>query len=463
MSRQTTGWDDRRPMSAAGQLPHARGWPLLGRLPAFAFDLLGLCRQAAPLGPLVDISPGHLTLQVNDPALIGQVLVTQNRAFAKVPGSPLRFLVGNGLFTNEDPDDHRRQRRLMQPAFHRERVAAFGAIMTDATHRHLAAWPDEGRLDLHVELMDLTLTIVARCLFGVDPAAEDSAAAPALTRALAGFASRMPPYGLAFLLGPWLHRHADRVAPRLESANAVLEQFVQDLVARRRQQAAPADDLLAMLLAARDVTGDGAGMTDRQVRDEILTLFVAGHETTANALAWSLLLLAQNPAAQERLAAEAAALGDRPASAADLENLPYTKMVLSEALRLYPPVWLISRQAVADVRLGDTPLAAGTRVFICPFTLHRRPEYWDEPLAFRPERFGADGPGERPRYAYIPFGAGPRLCLGEPFAWLEGTLLLATLARQFRFAPTIPPEAVRLNAQATLQPRDGLTLRLRRR
>jgi cytochrome P450 len=448
--------------------PGPRGWPLFGRLPAFALDLLGLCRQAAALGPVADISvPGRPALFVNDPDLVGEILVAGHRRYGKIPGSPLRFLVGNGLFTNEDPDDHRRQRRLVQPAFHRQRIDAFGTVMTAATVQRAASWTDRQPLDLHRELTELTMAIVARCLFGADITGE----AREVSEALARFAGDLPRFGLAVLLGPLFHRGARFVEPRIAAANTVLETFVADLIAARRANPAQAADLLDMLLAARDEAGDGAGMTDRQVRDEILTLFVAGHETTANALTWTFALLAQHPDVQQALEAEVdAVLGGRTATPTTVRDLRYAKAVLAEAMRLYPPVWLLMRRATAADALGGYPVAAGTDVYISPLLLHRHPGYWTAPDTFQPDRFLDDatgGPspnGHKPhRYRYIPFGAGPRLCIGEPFAWLESLLLLATITQGFRFSLAAPATRLALQPQATLHPQGGLPVLAHRR
>jgi cytochrome P450 len=392
---------------------------------------------------------------VDDPALIEETLVTKARDYMKGRGiQRLKPLLGNGLLTSEQPL-HLRQRRMMQPAFHKDRIAGYGARMVGLTQAHIARWQDDATFAIDAEMTRLTLGIAAETLFSANVDAQASTVRDALRDVIEAFPASMSMYGelldhFAFL----------PVTRRSRAARAKLDAVVYGIIEERRHAPHDAhDDLLDMLLAARD-DADG-GMDDVQVRDEAMTIFLAGHETTANALAWAWCLLAQHPDVETLLAAELErVLYGRVPSADDLPNLPYTRDVFAEAMRLYPPAWALGRRAVADTTLGPWKIPAGSIVIASELVTHRNPRYWNEPDAFRPERWPAEA-ATLPRFAYFPFGGGNRRCIGESFAWMEGILVLATIAQTWRFR--LIGEVPAIQPLVTLRPRTPIRVRAERR
>lgn len=449
------------PAATARRAPRLRATPFGGHLPAFAGDPLGFLDAAArERAPVVRLRFARSSAWLlTDAALIDEVLVAQRQHFIKAaPLRAQRDLLGTGLLTNEG-DAWLRQRRLAQPAFHRERVASYGAIMVHETMRMVAGWSEGEARDVYAELKRLTMTIAARTMFGAALAPDARRLAEAVEDTMARYAARR---GLARLVPPWVPTAVHR---RGRASIRRLDAVVLDLVRRRRAAAdgaADADDLLAMLLRARDETG--GGMDDGQLRDEITTFFVGGFDTPSLALTWGWYLLALHPEAAERLAAEVrATLGERPAGAADVPRLCYTEAVVKETMRLYPPAWLLSREATADVCLGGRfPISAGAMVLLSPWVMHRDAHVFDRPEAFRPERW-LDGALDRlPRCAYFPFGAGPRVCIGAPFAMTEAVLVLATLAQQLRFTRTTAA-VITPWPTMTLRPEGAVNVVVRRR
>ena len=424
----------------------------LAALRAFRNDPIALLERLATYGDVVRVDvPGSAAFLLNHPDLVRDVLVTEHRSFHKGPTiRAAKMLLGESLLTSED-ETHLRQRRLIQPMFHHERIATYAASMVRSAERAAERWSDGDELDVQAEMSALTLAVVGETLFGTDVDAERSATVRrALTDTLGMFDRVYSPLFrlLVRLPSPTMRRYH-----RVESD---LNRVIAEMIAERRAAGATGDDLLSLLLRARE---DGAGMTDEQVRDEALTLFLAGHETTAIALTWTWWLLARNPDAETRLHAELdTTLPDRAAVGRRTSpNLPYTQAVISESIRLRPPAWAMGRTAVAGHRANGYPIAEGSTVVVSPWLLHHDPRWWPEPEAFRPERWLADDP-ERPRYAFIPFGGGPRVCIGEPFARLEAAMLLATIARRWRFASRNDREPD-LQAVITLRPRGGLPMR----
>jgi cytochrome P450 len=382
------------------------------------------------------------------PGEIEAALATRARSLVK--GRGLRAadrVFGKGLLTSEG-ELWARQRSLIQPAFHRERIQGYARTMSRlAAERAASLAPGQTR-DLHAEMMSLTLAIVGETLFGSDVAGAAGAVGEALGVALEEFPA---------LLNP-LRRLLSRILPtprarRLEAAVDRLDAIVLGLVAERRRSAdsGGGSDVLSMLLAA--------GMDDRQVRDEAMTLFLAGHETTALALTFALHLLALHPEADARAASELASLGG-PAGFDDLPRLPYLDAVVKEALRLYPPAWAITRLAIEDVDLAGLRVRKGDSVLVTPWVTHRDARLFPEPQRFRPERW-LDSPPP-PRFAYLPFGAGPRVCIGASFAQTEAVLVLAALLSRFRFELARDP-AVELQASITLRPKGGMPMTLKPR
>ncbi len=402
------------------------------------------------------IGPQHLYL-FNDPDLIKDVLVTNQKNFTKSRGlERARKLLGNGLLTSEG-DFHLRQRRLAQPAFHRQRVAIYGDTMTAYADRTRSSWTDGATVDIHVEMMRLTLAIVAKTLFDADVDAEAADIGTALTVAFESFNFGILPFTelLEKLPLPYVRR--------FNAARDTLDRTIYRMIAERRAANNDRGDLLSMLLMATDTEGDGSGMNDVQLRDEAMTIFLAGHETTANALTWTWYLLSQHPDVEARLHAEVdAALAGRKAGFDDLPLLPYTRMVLAESMRLYPPAWAIGRRAINSFKARDFTIPERSVVLMSQYITHRDPRFFPDPERFDPERWTAEAQPSRPKFSYFPFGGGSRVCIGEQFAWMEGILLVATLAQQWKMR-LVPGHPVDIQPLITLRPRHGMRMRVERR
>jgi cytochrome P450 len=437
--------------------PGPKGRLLTGHLREFRGDRLSFyVRCARDFGDVVALRfVSRRVFLVSHPDLIESVLVTHARNYIKHFALRLNPLVlGQGLLTSEG-DFWLRQRRLIQPAFQRQRLASFAGEMVAAAERHLAGWAPGQAKEIDAEMSRLTLDVTGRTLFGADvtgDAADVGEAMRVLQRSfLALFTSLLP-------VPPWMPTPTNL---RLRRAVRRLDAIIYRLIAERRATAADRGDLLSLLLAARDEE-DGGGMSDRQVRDEALTLFLAGHETTALALSWTWYLLGRHPEVEARLAAEwRQVLGGRPPTFEDLPRLRYTERVVLESLRLYPPAPTIGREALAECALGGFRVPAGTTILLSPWVVHRDPRWYDRPEEFRPERW-ADGAGQRPKYAYFPFGGGPRLCIGNNFALMEAALVLATLGQRYRFT-LVPDHPVAVWPTVTLRARDGIRAVLQER
>jgi cytochrome P450 len=366
----------------------------------------------------------------------------------------LKRLLGQGLLTAENPL-WLRQRRLIQPMFHRQRVAGFGSIMTDEATRMVATWrsrltPGEP-FDVSVEMMQVTLRVVCRALLDLEIGDDAATIAEGLSIVVRVFG-----VSAISLLLPFLPtRHNRELNRAIRGLRGVVDRIIADRVCDGRDHG----DLLSMLLAARDADS-GHPMPATQIRDEVLTLLLAGHETTANALAWTFFLLASAPEVEAKLSDELdRALDQRPPTIEDLPRLPFTAMVIQEAMRLYPPAWAISRAALADDVILGYRIPAGSVVLLSQWVTHRHPDFWDEPLRFRPERFAPEEVARRSRYAYFPFGGGPRLCIGEQFATVEARLILATVAQSYRLR-LCSDQPVEPEPLVTLRPRNGMRMLL---
>ena len=395
---------------------------------------------------------------VTDPEVVRHVLVDNAKAYTKSRNYlGLKIVLGEGLLTSEG-DLWRRQRKLAQPAFHRARLAGFAAQMARATRDMLDRWRKEdlgssSAFCVHEEMMRLTFRIVGLTLFSADVDGDAREVGRALDTALrwandyAESLVRIPPY---------IPTPAN---VRFKRAMKTLDGIVYRLIADRRAQGAAnegyGDDLLGMLMeAVEDDTQ--SGMSDQQLRDEIITMVLAGHETTANLLSWTFSLLARHPDVEARVRDEALrVLGDRDPTLEDVRSLEYTKLVLDEALRLYPPAWIFERQNVEPDVLGGYRVAAGSIVGVCPYVIHRHPEYWDDPESFEPERFRPERTEKRPRYTYLPFGGGPRTCIGNSFAMMEAQIILAMIVRQEHLALEAG-HAVEVDPLITLRPKHGI-------
>jgi len=393
---------------------------------------------------------------ISHPEDVRHVLLANQKNYSRqTPGyAALRIALGNGLVTS-DGDFWLRQRRIAQPAFHRQRVAGFAAVMVDAAHETLKRWQAELKpgqpIDVAAEMMRLTLKIVGLTLMSTDVSADSSEVGQAMIVALHELQSR--------IYAPYLHlpMKVPTIANRrLSAAVKTIDRVVRDMIAQRRQAADKGSDFLGMLMEARDEE-TGETMNDAQLRDELLTLFVAGHETTANALAWTFYLLSVNPAVRTRLEMEIEeVLGKRAPGFADLAALTYTRMVVCESLRLYPAAWVLSRGAIADDEIGGYPIEAGSVIFMSPYVTQRRDDFWSNPEGFDPERFS---PEAKPpaRFAYFPFGGGGHQCIGNEFAMMEAQLILVALLQRCRLN-LVSGHPVALEPLITLRPRHGMLM-----
>ena len=446
-------------MVVASLPPGPRGHFLLGHGPDFARDQLGFYTKCArDYGDVVPIRFGPRPgLLVYHPDAIEEVLVTRSRDYVKSPGVRLlERLLGNGLLLSEG-GTWLRQRRLVQPAFHRQRVAGYGEVMIDLAARRLSGWKDGDIVDAHEEMMSLTQAIVAKTLFDADVSDESYAIARATNVLMEDFGKRL---GSVFQLLPsWMPTPANVRARR---AVRRLDAVVYGMIETRRRSGEDRGDLLSILLHAQDAD-DGSRMTDKQVRDEVMTAFMAGHETTAVALSWTWYLLAQNPDVDARLADELhSVLGDRLPTPADLPKLVYADMVISESMRLYPPAYALGRQATTATEVGGYAIEPGRIVVLPTWVVQRDPRRFDDPEVFRPERWAGEHARRLPRFAYFPFGGGPRQCIGNSFATMEAVLLLATIAQRFRLTLE-PGQRVTPTPYVTLRPEPGPRMRLARR
>jgi cytochrome P450 len=392
---------------------------------------------------------------LSHPDHIKHVLQDNNRNYHK--GLLYEFLkpvVGEGLLTSED-DFWRRQRRIAQPAFHRKAIASLATAMTEETDEMLARWSGRARsgeaFDALADLMALTLEIVSRTMLSTDVAGEAAAVRESVALLRDHVAYR------AFHIFTLPERFPTRRNRRFARALATVDAIVYRMIAQRRSGEVEADDLLSMLLHATDEE-TGESMSDKQLRDEVMTVFLAGHETTANTLAWTLYLLSQHPDVEERLAAEVdSALSGRTPTFGDVPSLPYTKMVIEESLRLYPPAYAVSRQALEGDEIAGYQIPKDGGVLMSPWVTHRHPAFWDEPERFDPERFAQERAAARPRFAYFPFGGGPRQCIGNEFALMETQLVLAMIAQRFRLR-LAPGHAVVPEPLITLRPQGALAM-----
>ena len=394
------------------------------------------------------------TFLFSKPEYVEDVLVANDWNFVKGRGlQRARKVLGNGLLTSEG-NFHRRQRRLSQPAFHRQRIAGYAATMVDYTARTRERWQAGETRDLAQEMMQLTLAIVAKTLFDADVESEAKEIGAALTEVLEMFATFTSP--LTEILDKLPLPRNRRVQQGKERLDATIYRILEE----RRISGEDRGDLLSMLLLAQDTEEQSGGMSDEQLRDEVMTLFLAGHETTANALAWTWYLLSQNPEVEAKLHAELdRVLGGRLPTVDDVQELSYTEKVLTESMRMFPPVWVMGRRAVSSYKAGGYYVPAGAIVLLSQYVIHHDERYYAEPEKFDPERWTPEARAARPKYSYFPFGGGPRLCIGEQFAWMEGILLIATLAQKWKLR-LVPGHPVAPQPLITLRPRHGMKMTL---
>ena len=430
------------------------------KIAAFRADLLNnLQKLQAEYGDIALLRTDLFDIVlVTDPELVKRILVNDYAIFEKSIGMKrMKFVLGEGLLTSEG-DFHRRQRQLVAPAFHREALRNYANDMIHYATRTRDAWQDGATHDITHEMMRLTLAIVAKTLFSanVDDAADT--VGRSLNDLLAGYPIMYMPLGNLFV----------RLVPtpanrRLLRARKHLDDIIYGVIDQRRASGETGTDLLGMLLASRE-EGGGSGMSPRQARDEAMTLFLAGHETTAVGLSWTWKLLSENPTVRDAMEAELhTVLGGRTPTYEDLPKLTYTRKVFQESMRLYPPAYAAGRRVMRDYQLaGYTIPARRTMIFVSPYLHHHDPRHFPDPERFNPDRWTPEFEATLHKFAYFPFGGGPRICIGANFAWMEAVLLLATLAQHWRLH-LLPNQTITLNPQITLRPEPGIMMRLERR
>lgn len=398
---------------------------------------------------------GNLIVFVNDPAWINEILVNQSTSFIKERTlQRLKILLGEGLITSDDPI-HIRQRRIAAPAFHRQRIAGYAGQIVASAVATRDAWVDGVEFDVAEAMMQLSLRIVARTLFDTEVTPEVESVADEVNTIM-GLYNFLVAFPRLERVLHWPIPGVMKFRKSRERLNQIVEGMIASRRALSREELERRGDLLSELVAARDEDGgegDSDRMSDTQLRDETLTIFLAGYETVANALSWTWYLLSQNSDAAARMEAEVnEVLGGREAALEDFGALKYTEMVFAESMRLYPPAWAMGRRSTKAVELGEYRIPPGAHFFFSQYVMHRSEEYWEEPLAFKPERHTAEAKALRERFVYFPFGGGRRQCIGEGFAWMEGVLSLATIAQRWRmeFVPRYPVVA---QAKITLRPK----------
>lgn len=439
-------------VSTAPEAPGPRGMQVLLTLPEVRRK--GLIRVYMDLwhkyGDLVRIPSGpivqYLVVQPDD---IRRVLLDNRQNYEKGLNIPrLRLTIGDGLFTSEG-ELWKKQRAIMQPTFTPRAIARFGDTMTSAIEKMMTSWERRsagGRpVNINAEMAHLAMDVIARTMFSIDIGREAMAAAQAFTYVLEQVSRRsMNPLDIPLSVPTPANK-------RFMEAIDTLDSFIYGIIDRRRQDPGDYDDLLATLLNTRDPE-TGEGMSRRQLRDEVITIFFAGHETTAQALTWTWFLLSHNPKAERRLHEELeSVLGGRTPSADDLPRLTYTTNVIQEAMRLYPPVWVFVRQSLGEDELSGYHIPAGSMISFSPYITHRHPAFWDHPSRFDPDRFLPERSEGRPKLAYLPFGAGPRICIGNHFAMMEATLAVAAVAQRYTLR-LLPDLKIRPRMVGTLRP-----------
>jgi len=399
---------------------------------------------------------GEQMFFVNDPQLIKDILVTHNKSFMKGRGlQRAKRILGEGLLTSEGAA-HLRQRRLMQPAFHRDRIAGYGQTMVAHADRMRSGWLDGRTLDIAGEMNRLTLSIVGKTLFDADVESQALEIGEALTGVMDTFWMMMLPFA------DLIERLPVPKLRRARMARVRLDAIIYRMIADRRASGRDHGDLLSMLLAAQD-EDDGGVMTDEQVRDEAMTIFLAGHETTANALTWLWYLVSGAPEVEASLHEEVdRVLQGRLPALADVASLPGIERIVTEAMRLYPPAWLIGRRALVDYRAGAYLVPAQSIIIMSPYVLQRDARYYADPERFDPDRWTPAFRAGLPKFAYFPFGGGPRQCIGESFAWMELILLVATIAQQWQLR-LVPGHPVVPQPLVTLRTKHGMRMTVTRR
>ncbi len=432
--------------------PGPKNGPFLAHLPAFRKDPLAfLQKMFDTYGEIVHFKlANQRAYLIVNPDHIKDILVTRQANFTKSRVlQKAKVFLGEGLLTSEGKK-HTVQRRLVQPAFHRQRLAGYAAQMVECSLNTRNRWHDGEVKDIDHEMMRLTLAIVGKTLFSADVEHEATEIGEALTEILGLFNTAMLPYS------DLLQKLPLPSTKRFQRARARLDETIYGIIAERRKSQEDRGDLLSMMLLAQDEEA-GGGMDDKQVRDEAMTLFLAGHETTANALTWTWYLLSQHPQVESRMQAEIDALGGRTPSMDDLPQLKYVEAVFAEAMRMYPPAWAVGRMSIESFELGGHLIPAKAILLLSPYVMQRHPDYFPNPTHFDPERWAAGEAEKRPKFSYFPFGGGARVCIGERFAWMEGVLAIAAIAQKWKLK-LVPGHPVETKALITLRPKHGMRM-----
>lgn len=439
--------------------PGPKGLPLLGSLLQARREPLDFARELIRrYGDIVHFKVGFYTgYLLNHPDYLQHVLSSNNHNYNKENYNykKLKPVLGEGLITS-DGDQWLRHRRLIQPAFHRKNLGRVGDITIKATNEMLTRWDSIAShaqsVNVAAEMMKLTLGVVTKSLFSVDIRSSTNTVGKAFTNLNEDIAYR---FKNVFVLPLWVPTQRNRA---FKKARDELNRFVYKIIDRRRLSNESRNDLLGALLSAREELPEEQGLSDREIRDEVMTLLLAGHETTANLLTWTLYLVSQHPTVEQKVRAELdEVLQGRVPGVEDISALNYVKKVLQESLRLYPPVWIISRNAINNDSIGGYSIPAGATVTLCLYTLNRHPDFWENPEKFNPERFDAEKVKTRHQYAYLPFGGGPRSCIGKHFAMLESQLILAMIFRRYHLR-VVEGYSVEPEPLVTLRPRNGLRM-----
>ncbi|HNJ64394.1 MAG TPA: cytochrome P450 [Turneriella sp.] len=445
--------------AAQKKIPGPPGLPVIGNLLDVGTDVLSFLQKVASYGDVAQLGffNRKITL-VSHPDLIQQVLIRDNDRFEKDSGTKMlaKFVLGKGLLTSEG-EEHKRMRKNTSPAFNRQRILSYGKIMTDLADQQAAAWQNGATIDIHSEMMAVTSAIVAKALFNMDVSEKVHAIGDALEKIMRIVdVIRMPFSDIAMQLPL-------PATLEIREGIATLDKIIYETIDEHLADTTDKGDLLSMMISSRREAGDDMKKARKQLRDEAMTLFLAGHETTANALTWTFYLLSQNPDKYDALCAELdQVLKDRPATIDDIAALPYTRQVVAESMRLYPPAWVIGRTVMHDYEIGGYVIPKGSELWLSQYVVHRDARWYEKPTHFLPERW-ADGEAEkRPKFSFFPFSAGVRNCIGEQFAWQEAILLLATISRRWRvsLAPGFKVEPL---PQVTLRSKNGMSMVLKAR
>ena len=439
--------------------PGPKGLPVAGSIFEYFKDILGfLVRMREEYGDVAYYKLGSRKMyQLSNPEHIKDVLVTHNRNFTKSRAlQRAKIVLGEGLLTSEG-EHHIKQRKIIQPVFHQKRIRGYGDTMARYASGLAGEWENGQVVDIHGEMMRLSLAIVSKTIFDADVESESDEIGKSLTNLVTLFPRLLFPYS------EFLDKLPLPSNKRCDDAIEHLDKIIYKLIDERRTGSVEREDLLSMLLDAQDESGSREGMSDRQVRDEAVTLFLAGQETTANSLSWTFYLISQHPEVENKLHQEISeVLGERLPTLDDLGKLSYTERVFKEALRIYPPAWAVARRAIHDYEVGGYHVPRGTDIFMSQFVVHRDPRFYKEPLKFDPDRWTPEFEAGLPKFAYFPFGGGPRRCIGEPFAWMEGVIVIAALMSGWKMR-LVPNQKIVPEALITIRPKYGVKMILEKR